>query len=214
MEVCERFDRLGFDEPGRTFQLGIFGGTFDPVHTGHLAAAEHVRDAAGLDAVIFMPAGVPVFKLDKKVTAGEDRLAMCRLATAANPYFDVSDMEVRRAGNTYTYETLRELRAHYPDNVEFHFIAGADAIISLGKWRNARELTQLAHSPSTWAIRGSTWISSRCRDSTYRRATCGNGLPQGTPSAMWCPMPCAPTSRSTGCTDRRSSVRQARAVRL
>ena len=145
MEVCERFDRLGFDEPGRTFRLGIFGGTFDPVHTGHLAAAEHVREAAGLDAVIFMPAGVPVFKLDKKVTAGEDRLAMCRLATATNPYFDVSDMEVRREGNTYTYETLRELRAHYPDNVEFHFIAGADAVISLGKWRNALELTQLAH---------------------------------------------------------------------
>ena len=145
MKICERFDRLGFDEPDRTFRLGIFGGTFDPVHTGHLAAAERVREEAHLDAVVFMPAGVPVFKLDQKVTGGEGRLAMCRLATAENPHFDVSDIEVRRAGNTYTYETLRELRAHYPRNVELHFIAGADAVITLGKWRNAAELTQLAH---------------------------------------------------------------------
>lgn len=144
MEVCERFDNLGLDDPGKGYRLGIFGGTFDPVHMGHLAAAERVREEARLDAVVFMPAGVPVFKLDKKVTPGENRLEMCRLATACNPYFDVSDKEVRRAGNTYTYETLRELRAHYPANVELFFIAGADAIITLGKWRNAIELTQLA----------------------------------------------------------------------
>ena len=145
MKICDRFDRLGFDDPDQTVRLGIFGGTFDPIHIGHLAAAERVREDARLDAVIFMPAGVPVFKLDQKVTAGEDRLQMCRLATAGNPYFDVSDMEVLRVGNTYTYETLRELRAHYPSNVELFFIAGADAIITLGKWRNALELTQLAH---------------------------------------------------------------------
>ena len=145
MPVCERFHSLGFDDPDTTYRLGIFGGTFDPVHIGHLAAAERVREDARLDAVVFMPAGVPVFKLDKKVSACEDRLAMCRLATAGNPFFDASDIEVRRAGNTYTYETLRELRAHYPANVELFFIAGADAIITLGKWRNAVELTQLAH---------------------------------------------------------------------
>lgn len=144
MPVCDTFHSLGLDDPDTTYRLGIFGGTFDPVHIGHLAAAERVREQARLDAVVFMPAGVPVFKLDKKVTAGEDRLAMCRLATAENPFFDVSDVEVRRQGNTYTYETLRELRAHYPENVELFFIAGADAIITLGKWRNAAELTQLA----------------------------------------------------------------------
>lgn len=144
MRVCDRFDSLGLEDPDETYRLGIFGGTFDPVHVGHLAAAERVREGARLDAIIFMPAGVPVFKLDKKVTSGEQRLEMCRLATAGNPYFDVSDVEVRRAGNTYTYETLRQLRAHYPANVELFFIAGADAIITLGKWRNAVELTQLA----------------------------------------------------------------------
>ncbi|MBE6470222.1 MAG: nicotinate-nucleotide adenylyltransferase [Coriobacteriaceae bacterium] len=144
MKVCDRFDDLGYSDPDETYRLGIFGGTFDPVHVGHLAAAERVREQAHLDAVVFMPAGVPVFKLDQKVTSGEERLAMCRLATTGNPYFDVSDIEVRRAGNTYTYETLRELRAHYPANVQLFFIAGADAIITLGKWRNAKELTQLA----------------------------------------------------------------------
>ena len=145
MKVCERFNLLGLEDPDTTYRLGIFGGTFDPVHIGHLAAAERVREDARLDAVVFMPAGVPVFKLDKKVTPGEDRLAMCRLATAENPFFDVSDIEVKRAGNTYTYETLRVLREHYPENVELHFIAGADAVLSLGKWRNAAELTKLAH---------------------------------------------------------------------
>lgn len=145
MRVCDRFDGLGREDADTTYRLGVFGGTFDPVHTGHLAAAERVREEAHLDAVVFMPAGVPVFKLDQKVTPGEDRLQMCRLATAGNPFFDVSDVEVRRAGNTYTYETLRELRAHFPTNVELFFIAGADAIITLGKWRNAKELTKLAH---------------------------------------------------------------------
>lgn len=144
MGVCDRFDDLGRHDPDETYRLGIFGGTFDPVHTGHLAAAERVRQDARLDAVVFMPAGVPVFKLGQKVTSGVQRLEMCRLATAGNPCFDVSDIEVRRAGNTYTYETLRELRAHYPANVQLFFIVGADAVITLGKWRNAAELTQLA----------------------------------------------------------------------
>ncbi len=145
MKVCDKFSDLGRDDPSRQCRLGIFGGTFDPVHVGHLAAAENVRETLGLDAVVFMPAGVPVFKLDKKVTPGEDRLAMCRLAVADNPFFDVSDIEVRRPGNTYTYETLRVLREHFPANVSLYFIAGADAILSLGKWRNALEISQLAH---------------------------------------------------------------------
>ncbi len=145
MKVCDSFSDLGRDKPNQQYRLGIFGGTFDPVHVGHLAAAERVREEAGLDAVVFMPAGVPVFKLGKQVSPGEDRLKMCRLAVADNPYFDVSDIEVIRPGNTYTYETLRILREHYPANVELFFIAGADAILSLGKWRNALEISRLAH---------------------------------------------------------------------
>lgn len=144
MGVCDRLSGLGRDHPQVRYRLGIFGGTFDPVHVGHLAAAERVREDAGLDAIVFMPAGTPVFKLDQDVTPGWRRLDMCRLATADNPYFDVSDLEVRRAGNTYTYETLRILRAHFPENVELSFIAGADAVLSLGKWRNAAEIPRLA----------------------------------------------------------------------
>ena len=82
MGVCDRFDDLGLDDPDESYRLGIFGGTFDPVHTGHLAAAERVRQDARLDAVVFMPAGVPVFKLDQKVTTGEERLQMCRTTVA------------------------------------------------------------------------------------------------------------------------------------
>lgn len=145
MAICGRFSGLGTGDAGKTYRLGIFGGTFDPVHTGHLAAAERVREEARLDAVVFMPAGTPVFKLDQQVTPGEQRLEMCRLATGDNPFFDVSDLEVRRAGNTYTYETLRELRAHFPANVQLCFLAGADAVLTLGKWRNAAELVRLAH---------------------------------------------------------------------
>ena len=145
MAFGETFRAMAEGNPSTIYKLGIFGGTFDPIHMGHLAAAERVREQAALDAVMFMPAGVPVFKLDRDVSKGEDRLAMCELATKDNPNFDVSDIEVKRTGNTYTYETLRALRAYYPANVELYFIAGADAIITLGKWRNAAELTQLAH---------------------------------------------------------------------
>ena len=89
------------------------GGTFDPIHIGHLACAEQVREAYGLDAVAFIPAGSPVFKRDRDVTPADDRLAMCRLATESNPAFDVSAMEIERGGDTYTVDTLRELRARY-----------------------------------------------------------------------------------------------------
>ena len=105
--VCERFDDLG--EDGAPARLGIMGGTFDPIHIGHLATAEQAREAFGLDAVVFVPAGNPVFKKDRAVTPAADRLAMCRLAVASNPAFCVSAMEIERGGDTYTVDTLREL---------------------------------------------------------------------------------------------------------
>lgn len=125
-------------------KLGIFGGTFDPIHIGHLAAAEHVRGDLGLDAVVFLPAGNPVFKRDRQVIDAHERLALCRLAVADNPYFAVDSLEVDRGGDTYTIDTLRTLRAQYPPNVELFFITGADAIMSIGKWRSANELGALA----------------------------------------------------------------------
>lgn len=140
--VCPRFDRLG--EDGASVRLGIMGGTFDPIHIGHLAVAEQAREAFDLAGVAFVPAGVPVFKLDRHVAPAEDRLEMCRRAVQDNPCFDVSDIEVRRAGITYTVDTLREMRAHYPGNVELCFIIGADALASLPKWRESAEVARLA----------------------------------------------------------------------
>ena len=143
--ICQRFDHLGLDDPNRTYRLGVMGGTFDPIHMGHLACAEQARVAFGLDAVIFMPAGMPVFKMDKRVTDGQTRLDMCHLATASNPHFGVSALEVERAGKTYTVDTLCQMRAFYPDNVELYFITGADAVLSICKWRDSRMVAKLAH---------------------------------------------------------------------
>ena len=140
--VCERFDDLGAD--GAPRRLGIMGGTFDPIHIGHLACAEQVREAYGLDAVVFIPAGNPVFKRDRDVTPAPERLAMCRLAIEGNPAFDVSAIEIERGGDTYTVDTLRELREHYPDNVELVFITGADAIAKIFRWRESEAVAGLA----------------------------------------------------------------------
>ena len=140
--VCERFDGLGAD--GAPKRLGIMGGTFDPIHIGHLAIADQAREAFSLDAVVFIPAGNPVFKRNREVSLGEDRLAMCRLAVKGNPAFDVSPMEVDRGGDTYTVDTLRELRAHYPENVELFFITGADAVAKICLWRESAAIAGLA----------------------------------------------------------------------
>lgn len=119
------------------------GGTFDPIHIGHLACAEQAREAFGLDAVVFVPAGVPSFKRDRDIAPSADRLAMCRLAVRSNPCFDVSEMEVGREGVTYSIDTVRILRDHYPENVELFFITGADAVLSIARWHESVELASL-----------------------------------------------------------------------
>ncbi|WP_306792813.1 nicotinate-nucleotide adenylyltransferase [Collinsella ureilytica] len=133
---------LGAD-PSREYRLGIMGGTFDPIHYGHLVTAEEARDALDLDLVVFMPAGSPAFKAPERVTSAEDRYAMTLLATSANPAFDASRFEIERAGTTYTVDTLRALRAHYPSNVKLFFITGADAILEILSWRDAHALASL-----------------------------------------------------------------------
>ena len=135
---------LGSD-PGRTYRLGIMGGTFDPIHNGHLVAAEQAYDDLSLDVVVFMPAGCPNFKQGKQVSSGENRYAMTLLATADNPHFRASRFEVDREGVTYTAETLQLLRSLYPDNVEFYFITGADAIAEIVTWRDAGRIAELSH---------------------------------------------------------------------
>lgn len=134
---------LGRD-PARTYRLGIMGGTFDPIHNGHLVAAETAFDELGLDVVVFMPAGTPAFKQDKQVSLGLDRYAMTLLATSDNPHFLVSRFEIDRDGVTYTADTLELLHAMYPDNVELYFITGADAVAEIVSWRNADKIARLA----------------------------------------------------------------------
>ncbi len=146
---AERLEACGLpvlgQTPGKTYRLGIMGGTFDPIHNGHLVAAEQAYADLGLNVVVFMPAGRPAFKLDKKVTGSEDRFAMTLLATADNPHFLASRFEIDRVGVTYTADTLRRLRELYPDNVEFYFITGADAIAEIVLWHDADVIARTAH---------------------------------------------------------------------
>ena len=135
--------RLGSD-PTRTYRLGIMGGTFDPIHNGHLVAAEQSRNDLDLDLVVFLPAGSPAFKQDRHVSSAEDRYAMTLLATSDNPNFRASRFEIERPGITYTDDTLSALRKIYPDNVELYFITGADAIIDIVNWRDAERIARLA----------------------------------------------------------------------
>ena len=118
------------------------GGTFDPVHIGHLVCAEEARWQFGLDEVVFVPAGQPWQK--RQVTPAEDRYLLTVLATASNPHFSVSRLEIDRRGPTYTLETLRALRGFH-STADLFFITGADALAQLLTWRDTAELFSLAH---------------------------------------------------------------------
>jgi nicotinate-nucleotide adenylyltransferase len=125
-------------------RIGVMGGTFDPVHHGHLVAASEVQSRFALDEVIFVPTGQPWQKSDRVVTRAEDRYLMTVIATASNPVFSVSRVDIERGGQTYTVDTLRDLHAEYPDDQLF-FITGADALEQILTWRNADELFTFAH---------------------------------------------------------------------
>jgi len=118
------------------------GGTFDPIHNGHLVAASEVADLFGLDEVVFVPTGVP-WQKDRHVTAAEDRYLMTVIATASNPRFSVSRVDIDRGGPTYTTDTLRDLAALHP-GCELHFITGADALATILTWQGWEELFDLA----------------------------------------------------------------------
>ena len=118
------------------------GGTFDPIHHGHLVAASEVAQSFDLDEVIFVPTGQPWQK--NKVTLGEHRYLMTVIATASNPRFTVSRVDIDRAGATYTIDTLRELKTERPD-ADLFFITGADALAQILSWRDHDELWSLAH---------------------------------------------------------------------
>ncbi|WP_432479634.1 nicotinate-nucleotide adenylyltransferase [Nocardioides sp. GXQ0305] len=120
------------------------GGTFDPIHHGHLVAASEVQAWFGLDEVVFVPTGDPWQKSDRVVSPAEHRYLMAVIATAANPRFWVSRVDVDRDGPTYTIDTLRDLRVALPD-AELYFITGVDALTDIFTWRDAQQLFELAH---------------------------------------------------------------------
>jgi nicotinate-nucleotide adenylyltransferase len=124
-------------------RIGIMGGTFDPIHHGHLVAASEVADRFALDEVVFVPTGQPWQKGD--VSPAEDRYLMTVIATASNPRFHVSRADIERDGPTYTVDTLRDLHAVYGPAVELFFITGADALERILSWKDAHEIFSLAH---------------------------------------------------------------------
>lgn len=124
-------------------RVGVMGGTFNPIHTGHLVTADEARHAFALDEVVFVPAGKPWQKDDGDVAPAEDRYLMAVIATAANPAFNVSRVEIDRDGPTYTIDTLRALRARDPD-AELFFITGADAILQILSWKDPEDVLREA----------------------------------------------------------------------
>ena len=125
-------------------RIGVMGGTFDPVHHGHLSAASEVAARFSLDEGVFVPTGTPWQKSHRQVSPAEDRYLMTVIATASNPSFSVSRCDLDRPGPTYTVDTLRELRGQHGD-AELFFITGSDALAQILGWRSADELFSLAH---------------------------------------------------------------------
>jgi nicotinate-nucleotide adenylyltransferase len=124
-------------------RFGVLGGTFDPVHLGHLLLAEEAREQLGLERVLFVPAGQPWRKAARQISAARHRLAMLRLATEGNPAFEVSDIETARPGPSYTGETLARIREERKE-AELFFVMGEDALADLPNWRDPDRILELA----------------------------------------------------------------------
>lgn len=153
-------------------RIGIYGGTFNPIHHGHLIAAQSAAEALDLSEVIFVPSCIPPLKPCSDLASGIHRLAMVRLAVEGNPRFSVSDIEVRRDQKSYTVDTMRELAAVYPDTRLF-FLVGADCAPKLHQWKGIEELQRLVEF------------------SVFNRpgATPAGALPPGTPALHHVAMP-------------------------
>jgi nicotinate-nucleotide adenylyltransferase len=130
--------------PRTVRRLGIFGGSFDPPHVGHLIVAESAVEQLRLDKVVFVPAYYPPHKLGNQQSSATDRLAMVRLIIKGNPRFAVSDLEVRRKGISYTVDTLRSFKSRF-ENAELFFIIGGDSLSQFSTWKDPEEILNLAH---------------------------------------------------------------------
>jgi nicotinate-nucleotide adenylyltransferase len=128
---------------GVSGRVGVMGGTFDPIHHGHLVAAQEAASALHLDRVIFIPVWQPPHKVDKPAASPEDRLCMVRLATEANQRFEVSTIEIDHPGPSYTVDTLRRLQERDPE-ADLHFIVGMDSLVELPRWRDPADILRLA----------------------------------------------------------------------
>lgn len=123
-------------------KVGILGGTFNPIHIGHLILAEEAREKLKLDKIIFMPAYLPPHKDDTDIAQARFRYEMVRLAIKTNKYFAISDIEIKRDGRSYTIDTLKEFKKTYPDD-ELYFIIGSDLLKYLDEWKDLTEITKL-----------------------------------------------------------------------
>ncbi|AJQ27116.1 nicotinate-nucleotide adenylyltransferase [Pelosinus fermentans] len=126
-------------------KIGIMGGTFDPIHTGHLATAEAVRVEYDLERVLFIPAANPPHKQHFRVTKPLHRYIMTVMATYSNPHFHVSPIEIERPGLSYAIDTVLELIKQYGDNTEFYFIVGSDTVQELASWKDIDRLLEICH---------------------------------------------------------------------
>jgi nicotinate-nucleotide adenylyltransferase len=124
-------------------RVGVFGGTFDPIHIGHLVSAEEAWVELKLERVVFLPAGLPPHKLDHVMSPVEHRLAMVELAIASNPHFAVSKVDIERFGPCYTVDTIELLRDEWGPGVEIYFIMGSDSLLDILTWHNPRRLIRL-----------------------------------------------------------------------
>jgi len=148
-----------------TLRIGLMGGTFDPIHVAHLVAAEAALEQHRLDRVVFIPTGQPPHKPTDRLTPAEHRYQMVALATASNPRFEVSRVELERPGLSYTVDTLDRLRLLYPPGTDFFFITGTDAILSVETWREPERLFSLCR----FIAAGRPGFSRRETESELRR---------------------------------------------
>lgn len=123
-------------------KIGILGGSFDPIHMGHLILGENVRDSLKLDKVIFIPTGINPFKGNRNTTSPTQRLEMIKLAIESNPHFTISTIEIEREGISYTIDTIKSLKGRYKED-DLYFIIGSDIIFQIEKWKDIQQLFKL-----------------------------------------------------------------------
>ena len=159
-------------------KIGVFGGTFDPIHFGHLIVAEEARVSLGLDEVLFLPTGQPYFKADRTISEESHRLAMVELAVESNPYFRASDMEIKRPGPTYTVDTLAELRSRLGPEAEIYVILGRDSLGELDRWHEPQRILNMSKIVGV-SRPGSQELDARVLDSICTGASTGVVLLDG-----------------------------------